>query len=70
MQPMFRVPESMVDLDGPWECPQCGGHYMFDASYLIQKEPEYLEFRCLYCDVGTYIEENEDDEIEKAVSSK
>jgi len=35
-----------VQLDGPYECPHCGGHFMVDATFLDQVEP-YVS--CMYC---------------------
>jgi len=45
--------ESMCELEGPYECPWCGGHVMLDATFLEQVE---LKVRCPYCGKFAYVE--------------
>ena len=51
------IDQSKCELEGPYECPWCGGHVMLDATYLDQVE---LRAKCPYCDrfVYTYAEED------------
>jgi len=35
-----------VELEGPYECPCCGGHMMLDATFLDQVTPAVS---CPYC---------------------
>jgi DNA-directed RNA polymerase subunit RPC12/RpoP len=44
----------MCELEGPYECPWCGGHIMLDATYLDQVG---LRVKCPYCDRYVYTEE-------------
>lgn len=36
----------MVDLEGPYECPLCGGHFMIDVTFLDQVDNNIY---CMYC---------------------
>ena len=42
----------LVELEGPYECPSCGGHAMFDSTYLDQVNEEVI---CPYCGILLYI---------------
>lgn len=35
-----------VELEGPYECPRCGGHLMVDITFLVQVSEEVT---CPYC---------------------
>lgn len=35
-----------AELEGAYECPHCGGHFMVDSTYLDQVESEVS---CMYC---------------------
>lgn len=61
MLPLIRVSEEKVSLEGPWECPFCGGHYSLDASYLESMDEKYLQFSCLYCDSGLCVPNEEEE---------
>jgi hypothetical protein len=39
-------PREMCELEGPYECPSCGGHAMFDSTYLDQVK---TVVHCPYC---------------------
>lgn len=41
-----KVEKKKCELEGPYECPHCGGHIMLDATYLDQIEDAV---RCPYC---------------------
>jgi DNA-directed RNA polymerase subunit RPC12/RpoP len=46
-EPILRLvcPEN-VELEGPYECPRCGGHMMLDATFLDQVS---TTIDCPYC---------------------
>ena len=46
--------EGVCELEGPYECPLCGGHIMLDATYLDQVE---TRIRCPYCEKFVYVKE-------------
>ena len=39
---------SKCELEGPYECPWCGGHIMLDATYLDQVS---TVLKCPYCEI-------------------
>jgi len=43
---VIKVPEEKVELEGPYECPHCGGHFKVDSTFLDQVE-EIIN--CMYC---------------------
>lgn len=52
-----KVKKEKCELEGPYECPCCGGHIMLDATYLDQVEEIAL---CPYCMAKNYVrKENE-----------
>jgi uncharacterized Zn-finger protein len=36
MEHAIKVSMEKTELEGPYECPYCGGHFMIDATYLDQ----------------------------------
>ena len=40
------VPKARTELEGPFECGQCGGHMMLDATFLEQVSDKVT---CPYC---------------------
>lgn len=40
------VEDDKVELEGPYECPFCGGHFAVDATFLDQVDEL---FDCMYC---------------------
>jgi len=42
----FPVSKRKVELEGPYECPYCGGHFMADCIYLDQVKTTLI---CMYC---------------------
>ena len=51
----ISVSNSKCELEGPYECPYCGGHIMLDATFLDQVE---LKVKCPYCAKFVYVEED------------
>jgi hypothetical protein len=47
------------EFEGPYECPSCGGHIIFDCTYIEQVDED---IRCPYC--GTWSSVPEEDELE------
>ena len=43
----FIVNKEKCELEGPYECSACGGHIMFDSTFLDQVTEE---LNCPYCD--------------------
>ena len=41
-----EVDKEMTELEGPYECPHCGGHFMIDATFVDQVQHEVV---CMYC---------------------
>ena len=41
-----------TELEGPYECPCCGGHIMLDGTYLDQVIELVI---CPYCDSKNYV---------------
>ena len=50
----IAVDKEKCELDGPYECPCCGGHIMLDATYLDQV---YTNIQCPYCGSMFSVEE-------------
>jgi len=44
----FSVNTGKCELVGPFECSACGGHIMFDATFIDQITEE---LNCPYCDL-------------------
>jgi len=44
-----------TELEGPYECPSCGGHIMIDVTYLDQVETLII---CPYCESKSYVRED------------
>ena len=44
--------KSACELEGPYECPSCGGHVMLDTRYLNQVESKVM---CPYCEEFVYV---------------
>lgn len=40
------VSKEKVELEGPYECPHCQGHFMLDSTFLEQVE---MGINCPYC---------------------
>jgi len=40
------------ELEGPYECPACGGHIMIDSTFLDQVGKEV---RCPYCTTKSHV---------------
>ena len=55
-KPLKLIREDRCELEGPYECPWCGGHIMLDATYLEQVS---TVFECLYCGNTVCVEEIE-----------
>jgi len=48
--PFWKSKEKhLCELEGPYECPECGGHVMLDVTYLDQVETFVY---CPYCRKG------------------
>ena len=43
---LLSVTQEAVELEGPYECPFCGGHMMLDATFLDQVASAVT---CPYC---------------------
>lgn len=41
-----KIDKDKCELEGPYECPDCQGHMMLDATYLDQVSEEVT---CPYC---------------------
>ena len=54
MKKWLEVNRDKCELEGPYECPDCGGHIMIDATYLDQMT---LEVNCPYCAVELFVDE-------------
>lgn len=50
------VPADRTELEGPYECPFCGGHVMLDTTFLDQVK---LETTCPYCKKEVTLSEEE-----------
>lgn len=48
-----NIRKEKCELEGPYECGGCGGHIMFDTTFLDQVGEE---IRCPYCDSHGTIE--------------
>ena len=48
------VEDCKVELDGPYECPFCGGHFAIDSTFLDQVDEV---FDCMYCNERLTIKE-------------
>jgi len=48
------VENSKVELEGPYECPFCGGHFSIDVTFLDQVDEV---FDCMYCNERLTVEE-------------
>jgi len=46
MNTAILVSKDKVELEGPYECPMCGGHFMVDTTFLEQVDPIIT---CMYC---------------------
>jgi len=44
----FIIHRQQCELEGPYECSACGGHIMFDSTFLDQV---IEEVNCPYCDL-------------------
>ena len=53
-KPLKLVSCSKCELEGPYECPWCGGHMMLDATFLDQVS---TVLECPYCDYTIYVED-------------
>uniref|UniRef100_A0A6M3Y148 Uncharacterized protein n=1 Tax=viral metagenome TaxID=1070528 RepID=A0A6M3Y148_9ZZZZ len=42
----IKVPLEKCEMEGPYECPFCGGHISVDSTYLDQVDNEII---CPYC---------------------
>jgi len=62
-QPTLRpVRLEDVDLQGPYECPRCGGHAMLDATFLDQVGTTIV---CPYCRLEVRVEDPHEDDALK-----
>jgi hypothetical protein len=43
---LLKVSEEICDLEGPYECPHCGGHMKLDSTFIDLVEGTT---RCPYC---------------------
>jgi len=41
-----KIDATQTELEGPYQCPACNGHVMFDATFLDQVSKEVT---CPYC---------------------
>jgi len=57
-QKWVEVDAEKCALDGPYECPACGGYIMLDGTYLDQVQ---IEVPCPYCQADLYVEDEEQD---------
>lgn len=48
-----EIDVKQTELEGPYECPACGGHIMLDATYLDQYETMVV---CPYCESRNYVQ--------------
>ena len=48
------VEDGKVELEGPYECPFCGGHFAIDVTFLDQGDEV---FDCMYCNERLTVEE-------------
>ena len=46
MSEFFKAEEEKCELEGPYECPHCGGHLIVDATFLEQVSERIT---CPYC---------------------
>ena len=52
----ITVAWSNVEVDGPYECPLCGGHVLLDVSFIDQVDDTVT---CPYCNKRVRISEGE-----------
>ena len=43
---LYKIDEDKTELEGPYECPDCNGHMMLDATF-IEHVSEVIH--CPYC---------------------
>ncbi len=48
------VDKEKIELEGPYECPNCQGHIMLDATFLDQVSDSIF---CPYCNIELFVEE-------------
>ena len=48
------IEDHKVELEGPYECPFCGGHFAIDSTFLDQVDEV---FDCMYCNERLTIKE-------------
>lgn len=48
----IEVSAEKCELEGPYECPGCGGHVMLDATFLDQVQDGVS---CPYCKTACYV---------------
>ncbi|MHC4315628.1 MAG: hypothetical protein ACYSW3_24555 [Planctomycetota bacterium] len=51
---MKKIKKDKTSFEGPFECENCGGHVMLDASFL---EQIYDVVKCPYCGYASQVPE-------------
>lgn len=59
-RPLKLVSYDKCELEGPYECPWCGGHIMLDVTYLDQVS---TIINCLYCNNVVYVSDKPVEDI-------
>ena len=54
MKQAISVADTKAELEGVFECPHCGGHFMADSTFIDQVEDK---LHCMYCQGEMYIGE-------------
>ena len=54
MYEIIPVSKEKCELDGPYECPNCGGHMMIDFTFVDQVDNSIT---CPYCETQLSIPE-------------